>query len=205
LGGEAKEEFVAFYNSVAADALTMSEREEAAWNKITGYGARLALVGHLARSDSDCIIVHDTMRAATLLARWFGDEAARIYALLAEPPGTAPLRRLAEHITRKGGVVKVRDLITNYRPLKNRSDLAEVQLNQLAAARLGEWLPVTTSPRGGRPSRFFRLFAASGACLRLLNPQVWAEIGGIADADGEGAAQMEGEQNAVTDEQLLPV
>ena len=200
LAGEAKNEFVAFYNSVAANAMEVSDREEAAWNKISGYGARLALIGHLACSNSDCI-APDTMRSATLLARWFGNEAARIYALLAEPSGAALLRRLAEHITRKGGVTTVRDLATNYRPLKNQSDLAELQLNQLLVARLGEWLPEITSARGGRPSRRFRLFTTPAGCLRLQNPKISSESAGSADADRSAAAQETTTHQAV---ELVP-
>jgi 5S rRNA maturation endonuclease (ribonuclease M5) len=209
LDGEAKEEFITFYNSVAAEAADASEREEAAWNKITGYAARFALIGHLTRGDHERI-TQETMRAATRLARWFGDEAARIYALLAELAEATPLRVLAEYISRKSGTVTVRDLITNYRPLKNQSAQAEAQLNQLVASGQGEWLPETTTPRGGRPSRAFCLFAASDPCLRLQNPQIPQQNGGFADADSRVTLQGEVAEGAaspaaVPDDELLPV
>jgi len=188
LDADAKDEFVGFYNSVGAGAADASEREEAAWHKLTGYGARLALLGELARSDRERI-AGDTMSAATELARWCGAESQRIYAMLGEDPETAALRRLCEFISRRGGMVSVRDVVTYYRPLKNRSDLAEAQLNQLASGGQGEWVPVASTPKGGRPTRPFRLFASATPCLRLQNREKLSKNVGIADADNSESLQ----------------
>jgi hypothetical protein len=185
LSPEAKEAFVEFYDLVGVTAVDSSEREEACWNKLTAYAARLALVGQLARGDTN-MISGDVMQSATELAHWFGNEAARIYTTLAEDSETAELRRLAEFIERRGGTVTTKDIITNYRPLKNKTDLAEFQLDQLVAGGRGEWLPISTTAKGGRPTRRFRLHAQANTCLRLLNPQIPQEVIGIADADRVG-------------------
>jgi hypothetical protein len=48
LDADAKEVFVEFYNECGAVTLEAREHEEAAWCKLTGYAARLALIGQLA-------------------------------------------------------------------------------------------------------------------------------------------------------------
>lgn len=182
LDAGAKAEYVDFYNSVGANAADADEREEAAWHKLTGYAARLALLGEIARGDAERISA-DTMRAATELAHWFGAESQRIYTLLAEGSETAALRRLCEFISRRRGVVTVRDTITYFSPLKNKSDLAELQLQQLVSGGLGEWLPMSSTPKGGQPTRRFRLFVQAAPHLHLQNPQKPSKNQGIADAD----------------------
>lgn len=179
LDADAKDEFVAFYNAVGA---------EAAWHKLTGYGARFTLLGELARHDGNSIS-GNVMRSATELARWCGAESQRTYQLLAETQEAASLRLLSEFISGRGGVVTVLDLITFYGPLKNKCDLAEENLKQLDSTGLGEWLQTPSSPKGGRPSRKFRLFADDPACLRLQSPANPLENGGIADADEQESVQ----------------
>jgi hypothetical protein len=188
LDADAKAAFVEFYNSVGADAVDADERKEAAWHKLTGYGARLALLGELARGDAERISA-DTMRAATELARWCGTESQRIYALLAEGSEATALRRLCEFVSRRGGLVTVRDAVTYYWPLKNKSDLAETQFQQLVSGGLGEWMPMSSTPKGGKPTRRFRLFAAVAPHLHLQNPEKPLENESIADADGIESAQ----------------
>lgn len=188
LDADAKVEFIAFYDAVGAAAADADDREEAAWHKLTGYGARLALLGELARHDADRISA-DTMQAATELARWCGAESRRIYRLLAEGSETAALRRLCEFIAHRDGEVTVRDTITYYWPLKNQPALAEAQINQLVRGGLGEWLPMSSTTRGGRPTRRFRLFAPMASPLHLRNPEVPLENDGIADADAGESMQ----------------
>src|SRR5262249_2269314 len=49
LDGEAQSAFVAFYNECGTASVEAGEHEQAAWCKLTGHAARLALVGQLAR------------------------------------------------------------------------------------------------------------------------------------------------------------
>ena len=48
LGHDAKDAFVSCYNECGAAAEEADERGEAAWSKLSGYAARLALVGQLS-------------------------------------------------------------------------------------------------------------------------------------------------------------
>src|SRR4029434_8260160 len=99
--------FVDFYNECARRAFEADIREAAQWSKLSAYSARLALVGQLMRDPDAEIVTGDTMRAACELARWFGNEAARIYAQLAETREQREQRELVEFIERCGRKVTV--------------------------------------------------------------------------------------------------
>ena len=103
--------FVAFYNECGAASVEADEHGAAAWCKLAGYAARLALVGQLARDPNAEIVTGDTMQAACDLARWFGNEAVRIYAELAETREQREQRELVEFIERRGGTVTVREVM----------------------------------------------------------------------------------------------
>src|SRR5262249_19769725 len=121
--------FVEFYNRCGESAVESDERGEAAWCKLSGYAARLALVGQLARDPQSEVVTGDTMQAACELACWFGNEALRIYAALAETREQREQRKLVEFVESRGGRVRIRDVMQNYTPLKNKKDEAERQLN----------------------------------------------------------------------------
>jgi hypothetical protein len=104
LHADAKAVFVDFYNACGTASIEAGEHEEAAWNKLTGYGARLALLGQLPRDLDAEVVTGDTMQAACDLARWFGNEAVRIYAELAETREQRELRELCEFVERRCGV-----------------------------------------------------------------------------------------------------
>jgi hypothetical protein len=189
LSSEAKEVFIPFYNSAGAQAVDSGDQHEALWSKLTGTAARLSLIGELAGGPDAETISGAVMKAATELTLWFGKESARIYSLLAEGEEARELRRLAEFIERRGGTVTVRDVISNYWPLKNQSDQAEYQLNRLVTAGMGEWLPMTSTPKGGKPTRPFRLFAQSSPHPHLQYPKIPENFEGIADADDISSVQ----------------
>ncbi|MHB8521850.1 MAG: DUF3987 domain-containing protein [Limisphaerales bacterium] len=183
LDAGAKSVFVEFYNRVGAQAVDADAAAKAVWNKLTGYAARFALIGQLAQDGQSVCIAAEVMQAACELAGWFGREAERIYALLAEPPGAAGLRRLTDFIARQGGEVTANEAAHNYRPLKGRPDLAEAQLCELVRAGLGVWTPVCSGLKGGKPTRRFRLLADRGGCPCPHNPQEASETIGIRDRD----------------------
>ena len=89
-------------------------REAAQWSKLSAYSARLALVGQLMWDPKAREISGNVMQAACELARWFGNEAERIYALIAETPEQREQRKLVEFIERRGGRVTEREVYTNY-------------------------------------------------------------------------------------------
>jgi len=153
---DAKAEFIRYYNDCGDAAAESDEREEAAWSKLSGYAARLALIGQLARDPLSETITGEVMQAACDLARWFGVEAVRIYATMSETPQQAELRRLDEFIERRGGAVTVRNVMQCYAPLKNKKEETEAKLEALVKAGSGKWESVAATAKGGRPTRIYR-------------------------------------------------
>jgi hypothetical protein len=157
---EAKEIYTAFYDECGASAVETDERGEAAWSKLTGYAARLALVGQVVGEPCAQTVSGEVMSAACNLADWCGNEAIRIYAMLAETTDQREQRELVEFIERRGSVVTVRDVIRCYWPLKDHREKAEQMLEQLAKTGRGKWEELRP-PGRGRPTRAFRLLRAS--------------------------------------------
>ena len=113
LDPEAQVRFIEHFNQCGHTIWQSQGREAAAWSKMIGYAARFALIGQLTRQPQSEITTGDTMAAACELALWFGNEATRDYAALAETPQQREQRDLIEFIKRRGGVVTVRETITN--------------------------------------------------------------------------------------------
>jgi hypothetical protein len=180
LDAAAKAEYVRYYNECGTAADVAGEREEAAWSKLSGYAPRLALVGQLARDPRAEIVTGEVMQAACDLARWFGHEAVRIYASLAETSEQREQRKLVEFIESRGGTVRVRDLMQSYAPLKNQKEKAEAELNALAIAGRGKWESIGTTATGGRPTRDFRLTTLSTSTKPSDLP---GKSGGCVDVD----------------------
>jgi Protein of unknown function (DUF3987) len=138
----------------------------AALPKAVRYALRLALIGHLvtrAAADRDPDkedIGEDSMRAGEVLARWFVHEAERVYAVIAERPADRSARLLVEWVVRKGGRVRARDLIASNRRKYPTAAAAELALDALASAGLGEWATDPPGPKGGAPGRAFLLHPA---------------------------------------------
>ncbi|MEM9374133.1 MAG: DUF3987 domain-containing protein, partial [Planctomycetota bacterium] len=86
---DAKPIFVRFYDRIGEDVVGMEGAVRAAWNKLKGQAARLALVHHLIRVADEDPTLGDpdrvdevSVRAGIGLALWFGGEAKRVYARL---------------------------------------------------------------------------------------------------------------------------
>jgi hypothetical protein len=157
LEADAKNVYVAYFNECGAASVCADERGEAAFSKLDGYAARLALVGQLARNLNAETVTGEVMKAACDLARWFGKEAVRVYDGLGKTRGALAQQKLAEFIESRGGEATIRDVITYYRPLRNQTEKAEAELYALKAAGYGDWGEVITTPRGGHPTRRFIL------------------------------------------------
>jgi hypothetical protein len=157
---EAKTAWIAFYNGHAAEQHHATGAEAAAWSKLEGYAARLALLHYLSRCAAGDATAGDTGRidrasieAGVTLARWFGGEARRVYALFAETEEDAERRKLAELIEARGGRITASELMHTsraYQPVER----AEAALEELAGAGIGLWEII---PTGGRPRRDFVL------------------------------------------------
>jgi 5S rRNA maturation endonuclease (ribonuclease M5) len=183
---EAKKIFVDFYNECARRAFEADVREAAQWSKLSAYSARLALVGQLMRDPDATEISGEVMRAACDLARWFGQEAERIYALIAETPEQRGRRQLIKFIERRGGKVTVREVTQLFRPLKNNRDEAERQLNALVRASFGEWKE--TKGARGPATREFQLLQVSTSTGFEESPSVRQEL---VDVDSETSQENE--------------
>lgn len=112
---DGKAAWVQFYNAHAEEHEALTGELSAAWSKLEGYAARLALVIHYVRwaiDDPTLATVGEidakSIEAGASLSRWFGNEARRVYAILGESSEQRDQRRLIELIQRKGGSVTVR-------------------------------------------------------------------------------------------------
>jgi hypothetical protein len=98
-----------------------------------------------------------SIESGIVLADWFGNEARRIYALLAETEHEQGDRELIELIQRHGGEITSRDLSRNCRSRFPDADDAEAALIRLAELDHGGWTYQEPGPQGGRPTSTFRL------------------------------------------------
>lgn len=159
---DAKRAWVTFVNAHGRRQLEHVGDEAAAFSKLEAYAARLALVVHCARhAASDPILENPdsvdlaSIEAGIRMARWFVDEALRIYALQGDDEAARRIRDRRELIERRGGSVSVRDW-QRLRSLKTASE-AEAELRELADADAGVFREIAPSGRGGRPTRRFVL------------------------------------------------
>jgi hypothetical protein len=185
LDAEAKREWITFYNTHANEQAELTGDLAAAWSKLEGGAARLALLVHLTRwaggepMDPDFVDAA-SVRAGVVLARWFAHEALRVYAVLGESEEDRDRRRLVELIHRKGGRITARELMQGDRRFRDSADAAEQALQELVEAGLGTWEPLSPTDRGGHPSRCFHLSTSVYAYETPENPE---ESGGSVDVD----------------------
>jgi hypothetical protein len=162
LSADAKRIWIDFFNEHGNEQAALTGDLAAAWAKIEGYAARLALIIHylkwaVGEAADDPSIDAESMSAGIELARWFGNEAKRTYEVLRESDDEQELRQLAELIDAQGGSVRVRDWQRQRK--HTNSEAAEEDLQRLLDAGYGSWGFAPTSADGGRPSRVFTLHA----------------------------------------------
>jgi hypothetical protein len=186
--------WVAFYNVHAEEQAALSGDLSAAWSKLEGYAARLALVVHCMRAAAGDTTMRDpdmvddiSIRAGVTLSQWFGHEALRVYGILAESDEDHARRQLVELIRRKRGTATPRDLMRGSRRFTTSAD-AEAALSDLVAAGLGRWENPPAGPKGGRPSKRFVLLDPGSADDSLA-----AGAADTADADNTPADDPENE------------
>ncbi|MBX3354858.1 MAG: DUF3987 domain-containing protein [Phycisphaeraceae bacterium] len=162
LDSGAKAAWIDFVNEHGQEQLALVGEEAAAWSKLEGYAARLALVVHLARAAAEdpTLTDADTIDAASIasgvrLSRWFASEARRVYATLAADDQELQTRQMIELLERQDGPVTPREW-QRLRSLKKRAE-AVAELDALAAAGLGAWHDALPGTKGGRPTRRFAL------------------------------------------------
>jgi hypothetical protein len=163
LSSEGKQAWIDFYNQHAKEQVELDSDLSAVWSKLEGYAARLALIIHLVRvANGDSSLVNReaidavSIHAGITLSRWFGQEAKRVYAMLAKSEAQADDRNLVEWISRQGRKISIRQLQRSH-PQYKTSDDARAALERLVTAGHGTWLPCKMEIQGGRPSQVFEL------------------------------------------------
>jgi hypothetical protein len=155
LSPEAKTEWIKFYGEWATEQNGLDGGLAAVYAKLEGYAARFALVHHIVScvengTDTATDVGVESIRAGIELARWFGQEARRIYSSVLEPAKSGT-PQLTETIRENGGNMSVRELMrTNNRKYPD-AKTAEDALNKLVESGTAEWdNPKTNEGRGAR-------------------------------------------------------
>jgi hypothetical protein len=160
---EGKREWIRFFDQHAQEHVELTGDLSAAWSKLEGGAARLALVVHLTRwaAGDPRLTTPEAVDAVSIaagvrLSRWFGHEARRVYAMLDETEEARDRRRLVELVRRKGGSVTARDLMRSSRKYPTAAG-AEGALDDLVKAGIGSWQEDDHGGGRGRPVRRFVL------------------------------------------------
>ncbi|MBE3123428.1 MAG: DUF3987 domain-containing protein [Planctomycetes bacterium] len=141
----------------------MSGPLAAAFSKLEGYAARLALVVSLARWAENpgtlgigpTAVDMESLRAGIEIVEWAKNETRRIYVMLSEDDEDRERREVLEVVERRGGSITVRQLQQS-RLHDLKAEEAEEILAAMVADGLGRWVDVPPGPKGGRPTRYFR-------------------------------------------------
>ena len=199
---EGKSDWIRFYNAHDKERSDLTGDLRSVWAKLEGGAARLALVIHLIRcvANDPTLSTSNAVDAASVvagvrLARWFGHEARRIYAMLDEPNEIRDRRRLLEWVERKGGSVTAREVQQGHRQYRTADD-ARAALEELAKANFGHWEP-TPPGRRGQPTRRFRLAETSTVYGNTPKP---GENTNSVDVDSVDAADSQTEGMPVDSE-----
>lgn len=164
LSPDALKVWIDFFHAHDAEAQPLTGPLRSAFAKLEAYAARLALIVHTVRSVSvhsppadPLVLDPDSMRAGITLARWFGHEARRVYALLGVgDPAQADRKNLLDTVSKHGGRITANDLRRFSWRFKNDPEGAEAALASLVRDGFGTW-DHRGGDRRGRPSSVFVL------------------------------------------------
>ena len=158
---DAKAVWIGFYDEWAEEQAAAEGELLSAFAKLEAYAARFALVHHVAMHvhlgiDDRTPLTVESMAAGVNLCRWFGNEARRVYGMLAESDEERERRHLVEFIQARGGRMTPRDLQrSNNRKYRTAAD-AEGALCGLSLNGLGQWCEPPAGANG-RPTRILEL------------------------------------------------
>ena len=162
LSDGARAGFITFYNEHADEQAEFGGGDlAAAWSKLEGYAARLALVVHCVRQASGdgvdpWTVDAESMRAGIGLSRWFGGETKRVYAAMSGTDEEREQVALVAWIRERGSVTTIRELSHGPRIYRPPGKAANA-LAMLVENGIGEWFHARPSDQGGRPPESFRL------------------------------------------------
>jgi hypothetical protein len=184
---DGKEAWVSFFTEHAREQVELSGDLAATWSKLEGYAARFALVIQCARwaatgkpPEGPPAVDARSVEAGATLSRWFGQEARRVYSVLSESDEAQDRRQLVEWIERKGGSVTARELQMGNRRYRRSAEATEQALDELVKAGLGRWVEISTTAKGGQPTRQFELVNGVNVNGTPPNPE---DFGGSVDVD----------------------
>jgi hypothetical protein len=157
---EAKDTWVSYFNRHGAEQVELDGDLAAAWSKLRGCAARLALILHLAEWASGAEVNPEgidqkSILAGIGLADWFGQEARRVYSVLGESEEEREERELVAWIAQKGGRATVRDITRGPRIYRDKVAAVEKVLTHLVKRGRGRWVP---DDHGGGPGRRAHVF-----------------------------------------------
>jgi DNA polymerase-1 len=161
LSPEAKAAWVEFYNGWAKEQAAAEGDLAACFSKLEAYAGRFALIHHVVTNvgrNADCDPIEAvSVEAGVVLARWFANEARRVYGMLAESAEERRIRRLVEFIQGRGGAITIRQLHrANQAKYRSAEEAAEA-LQELVDMGLADWEDKPPTKRGGRATRLLRL------------------------------------------------
>ena len=141
---DARRAWIAFYNEHAKRQEDTRDGDlAAAFSKLEGYAARLALLCHYVswaawpEHDDDTVGL-ESFAAGVTLAEWFCDETERLYGVFAESAQDRERRKLAEFIRARGGKMTARQLMRSGPCFKTAAD-AKAALDELTQVGLGRF------------------------------------------------------------------
>lgn len=163
VSGEAKVEWVRFYDDWARRQAAAEGDLQAAFSKIEGAAARLTLIHYVASTAADKAgtgtIGKEHVEAGVKMARWFAGEAERIYGMLGEQEGEADVRKLVDVVQRLAarheGRITVKMLHNSNTRKYHTSDDAKAALDVLVDLSLGVWEEGPVPARGGHRPVYF--------------------------------------------------
>lgn len=162
LSPDAKDAWIEFHDRHGKEMDKLSGDLRAAYSKLRGSAARLALVLHL----SDCAarnvlspgaISLESMQGGIQLCEWFKYETTRVYAILDGEEVQDEHNKYVEKIRDKGGKVTPSEFNRMFASHWETQDGAEKTLEDLKQRGFGHWEPDKPGAKGGRPTRRFVL------------------------------------------------
>lgn len=162
LTNEAQKRLIAFVNRHGEEAMNRDGDQLAAWAKLEGYAARIALVLQLANDPDATAVSDESLASGIRLAEWFGNEADRFYSGARETPEQVERRLLAEWLTGRQPTTPAEIARSGPQKFRGKAEQVEVLMNTLASEGKGEWQNQPPGPSGGRPTRGFVVTNSEG-------------------------------------------
>ena len=160
LSAAGRKAWIRFFDEHAKREFDACGDLSAALAKLEGYAARFALIFHYVQwavvpDFNGDEIGPESIEAGAEMARWFCDEAERVYGMFSETDEDRETRELVEYIRARGGSMTVRDLKRGPRQYRS-GNAAQEALDELVADGLAAW-DHTSTGQPGQPAKRVRL------------------------------------------------